>query len=217
MSMMKQMMMVALFGASLGLCSCKSVYYGAMETVGVHKRDIMVDRVEGARDSQMAAQKQFRSALEQFSAVVDVKGGDLEKKYAKLNKEFERSYSRARDVNERIASIESVSKALFKEWKAELKQYSNAELRRASEKQLESTRDQYGVMMESMKNAAAKMDPVLKAFQDQVLFLKHNLNARAIASIQPAADKVKSDVERLILDMEESIAEANAFIKSIGT
>lgn len=209
------MMRLALFGMCLGLCSCKSVYYGALETVGVHKRDIMVDRVASGRDAQVAAQEQFRSALEQFSAVVDVQGGDLEKKYEKLNKEFERSTSRARAVNERIAAIESVSKALFKEWQAELKQYTSPELRRASEGKLKETERAYGVLMRSMKDAAAKMDPVLNAFQDQVLYLKHNLNARAIASIQPAADKVKSDVERLILEMEASIAEANAFIKSM--
>ena len=48
------------------LGGCSSAYYGAMEKVGVHKRDIMVDRVEDARDSQAAAQEQFKSALEQF-------------------------------------------------------------------------------------------------------------------------------------------------------
>jgi hypothetical protein len=60
------------------------------------------------------------------------------------------------------------------------------------------------------------MDPVLAAFKDQVLFLKHNLNARAISSIQQEAEKVKSDVERLIREMEASIAEADKFISELG-
>jgi hypothetical protein len=36
----------------IGFTGCSSMYYGAMEKLGVHKRDIMVDRVKEARDSQ---------------------------------------------------------------------------------------------------------------------------------------------------------------------
>ena len=54
----------ALFAAVLLIAGCGNPYYGAMEKVGVHKRDIMVDRVESARDAQQDAQEQFKSALE---------------------------------------------------------------------------------------------------------------------------------------------------------
>jgi len=33
----------------LGLSGCSTMYYGTMEKLGVHKRDIMVDRVKAAR------------------------------------------------------------------------------------------------------------------------------------------------------------------------
>ena len=66
-----------------------------------------------------------------------------------------------------------------------------------------------------MKDAASKMDPVLAAFKDQSLFLKHNLNARAIASLETDLAKVKTEVAELIQEMEASIAEANAFIDSL--
>ena len=52
-----------------------------MEKVGVHKRDILVDRVKGARDSQAEARQQFKSALEQFGSVVKLKNTDLKKAY----------------------------------------------------------------------------------------------------------------------------------------
>jgi hypothetical protein len=68
-----------------------------------------------------------------------------------------------------------------------------------------------------MKAAEAKMDPVLAAFKDQVLFLKHNLNARAIASLQDTVGRVESDVQRLVAEMEASINEANTFIQQMGT
>ncbi len=214
--MTRQVMVWGALVLMVGAGGCKSVYYGAMETVGIEKREIMVDRVVAARNTQVAAAEQFRSALDLFSAVVDFDGKKLEKTYKKLSKEFERSQTRAAEVKKRIDSIDSVSKALFKEWKSELKQYSSASLRKSSEAQLKETERQYVTMMNAMRKAAATMDPVLSAFQDQVLFLKHNLNAQAIASIQGEADQVESDIKRLIADMEASIAEANAFIEAMG-
>jgi hypothetical protein len=59
------------------------------------------------------------------------------------------------------------------------------------------------------------MDPVLKRFNDQVLYLKHNLNAQAIASLQTTAAGIDTDVSALIKDMEASIAEADDFIKQM--
>jgi len=67
-----------------------------------------------------------------------------------------------------------------------------------------------------MKRAEKKMEPVLSAFRDQVLFLKHNLNAKAIASLQTELVSVEAEVNSLIRDMETSIKEANAFISAMA-
>ena len=59
------------------------------------------------------------------------------------------------------------------------------------------------------------MDPVLTRFHNRVLFIKHNLNAQAIASLQTQVTGIQGDVDRLIKDMDRSIQEANAFIGQI--
>ena len=48
---------------------------------------------------------------------------------------------------------------------------------------LNDTRKRYKQLMSSMRRAENSMEPVLVAFQDQVLVLKHNLNARAIGAL----------------------------------
>jgi len=197
------------------LGGCQSAYYSAWEKLGVHKRDILVDRVADARDDQKEAKEQFQSALEQFAAVVKIDGGDLEKKYNKLQSELDSSEAQAEDVRERIRSVEQVADALFVEWEGELGQYSNADLRRASEKQLSDTRQRYGRLLAAMRRAESKMEPVLKVFRDQVLFLKHNLNARAIASLQTTVVQLETDVAGLIREMQASINEADSFLKSM--
>ena len=199
---------------SLCLGGCQSVYYGTMEQLGYEKREILVDRVEDARNAQEEAKDQFRSALEKFSAVVNFKGGDLEERYNKLDSEYQRCDSKAKAVHTRIADVEDVSKALFDEWQAELKQYTNQDLMRASEKKLNDTRRRYQQLIQAMKRAEKKIDPVLSAFRDQVLFLKHNLNAQAVASLQKELSTIEVDVATLIKDMEASIAEADKFIKA---
>jgi len=198
------------------LSGCASTYYNAMEKVGIHKRDILVDRVEDARDAQQESKQEFKSALEKFSHVLSFDGGDLEDKYNELNDKYEDSKEAAEEVSDRISAIESVAEALFEEWAEELKQYSNANLRRSSEKKLRNTKSQYKKLISSMKKAESKMQPVLAAFKDQVLFLKHNLNAKAISSLQPELTKIEGNVARLIKEMEKSISEADKFIQSMN-
>lgn len=194
---------------------CKSTYYGMWEKMGWAKRDILVDRVKDAKEDQEAAKKQFQSALEQFKALTGFQGGDLEAKYKKLNKEYEACESRADDVRKRIASVDSVAQDLFAEWQKELGEYDNAELKRSSEQKLRETKDRYQQMYSAMKNAEGKMEPVLKTFKTQVLYLKHNLNAAAIASLQTQVVGIQGDVDQLIKDMERSINEANSFISQM--
>ena len=198
------------------LSGCGQAYYGAWEALGVHKRDIMVDRVQDARDDQEEAKEQFASALEQFSAMFDFEGGELEAKYKALKSALDDSESQAATVTSRIDSVENVSEALFSEWETELDQYTNEELRAASAKQMRQTRQKYDQMVAAMRKAEGTMQPVLEAFRDQVLFLKHNLNARAIASIQGTAGELETDVARLIEEMQVSIDEADAFIEQMG-
>lgn len=212
-----------LLGASLGGCASAGV--AMRESLGIPKREQIVDRVKEARDSQEAAKVQFSSALDEFLVVTGQKdqgGGagkvtDLERQYSKFKSERERCETRAKAVTDRIAGVEVVAGKLFKEWKVELGEYSNADMRRRAERMYEQTHDQYDQLLRAMKNAESKMKPVLAAFKDQELFLKHNLNAQAIASLSGTASQIQNDVGNLIREMEASIAEANKFIEQMGT
>jgi len=200
---------------ALVLSGCSGVYYDAMEKVGIPKRKILVDRVEAARGAQQEAKQQFTSALEQFLAVTKVPPTELQATYERLNDEFKRSEARAKEVRSRIDAIDNVARALFEEWNLELAQYTNATLRAQSERQLAATKRRYAGLMRLMEQAAAGMNPVLNAFRDQVLFLKHNLNAQAIAALGGTTRDLQQDISRLVADMEKSIKEADSFIASM--
>jgi hypothetical protein len=206
---------IVLCAVVLMLAGCSSVYYGTMERFGVHKRDIMVDRVKKARDTQDEAKERFLTAMEQFKAVVDFQGGDLEKKYNELSAALNRAEDGARAVRERIGAVEDVSEALFDEWRSEIGQYSSDQLRRASQRQYDLTKARYEELIAAMKRAEARLEPALVPLRDQVLYLKHNLNARAIAGLSGEVISVQANVDRLVRDMERAIAEADEFIATL--
>ena len=197
------------------LGGCSKAYYGAMEKVGIHKRDILIDRVEDARDAQSEAQEQFKSALEQFGAVVHIGNSNLKIAYEKLNTEYEDSESAAAKVSERIDKVESVADALFDEWEDELKLYKSADLRRSSQRKLQETKTRYNEMLASMHRAEKSMEPVLRSFRDNVLFLKHNLNAQAIGSLRSEFSTLKGEIDGLIKKMNVAIETSNQFISDI--
>ena len=207
--------LTALLSALLLLGGCASVQYSALEKVGVHKRDILIDRVEDAQGAQREAKEEISSAYEQFAGLVKVDGGDLERTYKKLNSAVEDTRDSVAEVDDRIAAIERVAADLFEEWREELGQYSSASLRRSSEQKLKDTRARYRTMLASMKNARKRIDPVLNVFEDQVLFLKHNLNARAVAALKGEVSNIGGKVDRLIREMNKAIAEADRFISTM--
>jgi len=209
------LVMVSAVGCRQAKEAAREKYYNALEKVGLEKRDILVKRVDNAREAQQKAEKQFRDALEEFKALIDYRGGELEARYEKLRGEYEDSKKRADTVHDKIRAVQNVATALFKEWETEIGKYSNAEMRRTSDRELADTRKRYDQLIVVMEKAASRMDPVLAKLQDQVLFLKHNLNARVLGSLQTTATSLQADVDQLIRDMEISIREADAFIRDM--
>lgn len=197
------------------LGGCQSAYYSTMEKFGVEKRDILVDRVEDARDAQQETKEEFSDALEAFSSMVSYDGGELEKLYDRLKAKFESSEKAAEEVRDRIRKIEDVAGDLFREWDQEIEQFTSPELKRKSRQARVETEAGYLALVRKMKAAEATMYPVLDLLRDQVLFLKHNLNARAIAALDTETAAIEKQVRRLIEEMNASIAEADAFIASM--
>jgi len=211
---MKKSIILAI--ALLTLVGCQSAYYGAMEKIGIHKRDILVDRVEDARDAQNNVQEKFSSALEELSSLINYQGGELETIYNNLNDQYIASKEAKELVGLRIEKVESVSQALFDEWESEIDLYTNATFKRKSQQQLRSTKLSYGRMLRTMRTSEKKMEPVLASLNDNVLYLKHNLNANAVNAIEVEFKQLQQEIAVLIKDVNSSIAESDKFIKQLS-
>lgn len=198
--------------ATLLLAGCATAKYNALEKVGIHKRDLLVGNVEDTRDAQKDAQEQFKDALEKFGSVVSIEETGLKKAYDRLSDEYEDSVDAAEEVSDNIDDVQEVAEDLFAEWKQEIGEYSDANLKRSSQLKLRETEGRYTEMLRSMRQAERSMQPVLATFKDNVLFLKHNLNAQAVGSLRTTFRDLESDIGVLIEQMNQSIQRSNAFI-----
>jgi hypothetical protein len=188
-----------------------------MSAFGKEKRDILVARVKDSKKEQQETKEQIKTTMESFQELTGFQGGQLEKNYKKLNGEYEKAVDSAKKLHDRINSIDQVSNDLFKEWQKEIDGMGNRKLKRQSEAMLRSSRLQEASYLKSMRQTEARMTPVLAAFHDQVVFLKHNLNARAIGSLKGTSTRISTDVDVLLTSLDGSIAQADALIQSLNS
>ncbi|MGB7180784.1 MAG: DUF2959 family protein, partial [Burkholderiaceae bacterium] len=85
-----------------------------------------------------------------------------------------------------------------------------------STQQLVQTDADYKRLIAALKKAEGRLEPALSPLRDQVLFLKHNLNARALSSLRGEVSRVDTQVDRLIADINQAVAEADSFIKGLN-
>jgi len=198
--------------ASVG---CTTAYYSAWEMLGQEKRDLLRSNVSAVQEEQQEAADQFESALDRLRELTAVDAGELEDVYDDLNGDYEEAKLRADGVHERIEKIDSIANDLFLEWEAEIGEISSADMRTKSRKKLDETKRNYAGLESKLRKSEASMEPVLTQLQDNVLFLKHNLNAAAIGGLSAEVAGIESDIETLIADMRASIAEADRFLQTL--
>lgn len=209
---------VAWFAYSGGGASIQSG--SVMPDLGIDRlwkepRDVLVDRVEEARDAQQETITEFKTAMGKFKSVIGFDGGELEAQYERLNAAYERSNDSAAEIGVRIDKVTAAANALLDEWRDELGDYHDANMRRVAERQFDQTRMRAEKLIASMRAVERRTEPVLALFRDQVLYIKHNLNARAINALDKERGQIQQSVDVLIADMQAAIDEANAFIESL--
>jgi ElaB/YqjD/DUF883 family membrane-anchored ribosome-binding protein len=193
----------------------RDTVYSAYETVGIQKRDLLKSRVKTAKEEQKEAGEDFQDALEQLKKLYGFQGGELESKYKSVKSSYERAQTQSEHVKKSIANVETVAGDLFREWEREIGEIQASSLQAKSRQSLADTRKRYNDLHATLKRSEARMPPILAKLKDQVLFLKHNLNAQAIGSLKGEATSIQTEITKLIDEMNASIAEADRFIKQM--
>lgn len=198
--------------AAVSLIACQRTYYAVWERLGKEKRHLLKDQVKKARSDQEKATEEFKDVLTRVKELTGFSGGDLESFYSRLKDDFEDCVERAEKIDNRIETVEDLAADLFAEWENEIRQMGNPRFKADSRKSLADTRARYKRLHRSMVTARESMDPVLARLKDYVLYLKHNLNARAVGALGREMGSIEADVKTLVQDIENSIREADRFL-----
>lgn len=212
---LRMLAVCALLLGALTFTGCRTTYYSVMETFGKHKRDLLKDSLTTAGEAQQEATEQFKDALTQLKELTGFDGGELEKRYNAFKAEYDACETKAGAVSGRIRKVEQLAGDLFAEWERELNEISSTTLRADSQRKLTQTRARYEQLHASLVKAESSMPPVLTQMKDYVLYLKHNLNAVAIGSLKTEAENISAEINRLIGDMNRSIAQTESFVKEL--
>ncbi len=200
---------------ALSCTGCTTIYYAAWEQLGKEKRDLLRDNVEAVHKDQEEVSEQFEDALTRIKELYGFDGGDLEKRYDALKRDYDSSVSAADALRDRIERVNAIADDLFSEWETELGSISDPNLRQRSRGKLDETKSRFRRMSDSLGTSERSMDPVLQKFEDQVLFLKHNLNAQAVGGLEIEVQDIEREVGRLIEDLRVSIRRSDEFIQSL--
>lgn len=193
----------------------KDAKYGAYEMIGYEKRDLFKKEVKSVKNNQEDSQEAFEDALERLQKFYAFKGGRIEKEYNKLKNSYENSLEESHDLSNSIQKLDTVAHDLFIEWKKEIKEITSPDLRKKSSAKLNETRKKYKILYDALKNSEKRMSPLLVKIKDQVLYLKHNLNAGAIEGLRNEGERIQKDIEKLIGEMKDANKEADKFIKTL--
>jgi ElaB/YqjD/DUF883 family membrane-anchored ribosome-binding protein len=190
---------------------------GAYKASGQYKRDLLLNRIEKAKQCHERAKNQFEVVLANYADIIDANAGDIRTEYNKLNRECKRARKIAKEISQRVKDVEDIGKPMFRNWEDELAEYNNEAIRRSSEEQLDLTRRNYLKCVHSIKSCQGKVEGVLASLNDQMLFLSHNLNSKALSAFKKNTASLKSEVGALVKQMQAGIKEAETFIDENGS
>lgn len=195
--------------------SCSTVYYNVWEALGKEKRDLLKSNVLKVKEDQDEVQEEFRDTLEKVRSKYKLNGGNLEKIYDQLNGDYEDAKAKSDTLTKRINKVEEIAEDLFEEWEQEAKQITNTTYRRDSLNKRRATMRKFKGMHRAMRRVESSLQPVLTKLKDQVLYLKHNLNAQAIGAFKVEFEKIAREINSLSGQIKKSSRAADDFIANM--
>jgi hypothetical protein len=207
------------FGYGQGLAAAAIVLSFA---VAGRSQDEGVKQVEQLTKKAGATVEAIANTKVQLMKTMDVYNGlmadgatDRKGAYKKLQQEMESTEKRRSEITLRADEMKAEADTLFKSWADSAAAISDADLRRRSDERLSKTKASFAEIGTVGQKATELYGPVMKALQDQVTYLGHDLNPSAVASLKPNAAKLNEEAKELVRRIDATIATANTAIGAL--
>lgn len=194
--------------------ACRSTGKGSFLLFGGSgtPQENLVERVRGAQGEVSESREGFGAAFNLYQRLTAPQAVELDELSDDFADSIESCKARANDVAERVESVREEADALFKGWNEELARFSGEMLRKKSEAMMLDTQARAQRVLDALERVQARTQPVLLKLQDYALFFHHNLNARAIATLQDTYKDFDSEFRSLENEFGKAQAEITAFL-----
>ena len=182
---------------------------------GVRQTERLAKKAEALIDSVNDAQEQVRAALAAHRALVFGGETDLRKPYRALDREIDRSAKKRETVRRKAEAARAEATDYFRAWAGSLPLIEDDDLRGRSEVRLRDSRARFDGIVDAGLRAAAAYEPFVARLRDQWNYLGHDLNRSGIESLRPDAEKVASEGDQLLAEIDDSLRQSREYVASI--
>jgi hypothetical protein len=212
------MLMPSIRATSLALLAlvaggCKSFGGSFLVFGGSHApQEDLVARARGAEKDIQEARADFAAASQLYQRLSSPQAVELEKLSGEFEDAVETCEDRAEDMADRIEAIREETVGLVKDWTEELARFSSDAVRKKSEAQMRDTEAYAQRLIAALERLQGRVQPVLLKLQDYELFFEHNLNARAIATLQDTYKDFDNEFRAFESELGKAQGEITAFL-----
>ncbi|MCK6460067.1 MAG: DUF2959 domain-containing protein [Planctomycetes bacterium] len=198
-----------------GLPACSMVNDLIKGKTGPADVDDLVAAVENVHKELDASKGAMLAAVQELQTVTAPDfSGDAVKAYEKLVDTVENSEDQADELRNRIEKMQAEAVPVFDQWTKDLEAYSNPEMRQRSQARLSAARERYDAVVAAVEPVLVEYEAINQSFRDHVLFLKHDMNPAALATIQDDVRRIAKDAASLDGRFNSGRAAAMAYVES---
>ena len=170
----------------------------------VHAAGVEVDDARG----------DFAEVFRLYQRLTAPQAAELEDLSETFEDALETCQDRAKHLTKRLDAVQRENDELVQDWQAELQQFSGETMRKKSESMLQETHGRSKRVLDALTRVQDRMQPVVLKLQDYALFFHHNLNARAIATLQDTYKDFDAEFRALESEFGKARQEVDAFLEA---
>lgn len=208
---MKTKLFITGFLALFATLACDRAYYKMWEALGREKRDLLTSEIKQTRESQSKLQTEFVATFERIKKEYTFEGGEVENTYRALSKDYKALDERRNSVTKHVEKVDALAEDLFEEWRKEANDMNDTSLRSQSLTKLEQSQAKFAEVAQKYAGMLEVVNGSLKRLHDHVIFMKHNLNAQALGALKRELHAMQPELDRLVAEINRSIALASEF------
>lgn len=177
-------------GVAVGGASCanlEATFFEPKDSMALV--DDLSERIEEVHVATEVSKERMNAAVEALRSMTSSDfRGDALVAHAELTRSIESSEEQAETLRDHVTEMKDTASELFERWAQDLEGFTNAEMRQSSQKRLEDTRTRYQTIVAAVDPALWSLDAVNRDLRDHALFLGHDFNKSAVASVRPGVE-----------------------------